>query len=81
MSMLSARLCLAASAALNTVYFLKTVITIYRAPDPQAAKMDRVSLSLANRVTLTCFVAINIALGVFSQPVVTAIRRGLSMFY
>ena len=43
--------------------------------------MDRVSLSLENRLTLTCFVAINIALGVFSQPVVTAIRRGLSMFY
>jgi len=78
---LIALLSLAASAALNTVYFLKTVITIYRTPDPDAAKMERVPVSLQNRIVLSCFVAINIALGVFSQPVVTAIRRGLSMFY
>ena len=78
---MAALLSLAASAALNTVYFLKTVITIYRQPDPHAAHTEKVHLSLPNRIVLGCFVAVNIALGVFSQPVVTAIRRGLSMFY
>lgn len=78
--MLLALLALAASAALNTVYFLKTVITIYRTPDPEAAKQERVPVSLQSRISLCCFMALNIALGVFSQPVVSAIRRGLSLF-
>ncbi|MDO4739676.1 MAG: proton-conducting transporter membrane subunit [Eubacteriales bacterium] len=75
-----ALLSLAASAALNTVYFLKTVITIYRTPDPHAPQGEKVSLSLPNRIALGCFVAVNLALGVFSQPVVKAIRAGLSLF-
>lgn len=76
-----ALLTLAASAALNTVYFLKTVITIYRAPDADARKYEKVHVSLQSRTALTCFVALNLALGVFSQPVVEALRRGLALFY
>ncbi len=80
MRMLVALLALAASAALNTVYFLKTVVTIYRAPDPKAERMAHVTVSLPNRIALSCYMAINVALGVFSQPFVEAIRRGLSLF-
>lgn len=78
--MMLALLALAASAALNTVYFLKTVITIYRAPDPESARREKTKVSLPNRVALGCFIALNVALGVFSQPVVSAIRRGLELF-
>ena len=76
-----ALLALAASAALNTVYFLKTVITIYRTPAPEASFPSSKRENTRFCVAMTCFIALNIALGVFSQPVIAAIREGLSMFY
>lgn len=78
--MLIALLSLAASAALNTVYFLKTVITIYRAADPLRERHERRPLSLTTRVALMMGVVANIGLGVLSQPVVAAIGRGLRLF-
>ena len=76
--MTAALLVLAASAVLNTLYFLKTVITLYRAQDEPAAQGAHVSSAF--KWGMCCFIALNMTLGIFSQPVVTAIRMGLSMF-
>lgn len=72
---------LALSATLNTAYFLKTVITIYRKPLEGAvySKEDSKRGPLFN-LSLVCFIAINIALGVFSQVVVRIITNGLAIF-
>ncbi len=72
---------LAISTSLNTVYFLRTVITLYRKPLETAhypvEKGQRGSLFSA---ALVLFAAANIILGLCSQTVVNAIVTGLSTF-
>ncbi|MBR0464418.1 MAG: sodium:proton antiporter [Clostridia bacterium] len=79
--MLSVLIVLAISAVLNTVYFIKTVITIYRVPMPEDPVHEPVKhrLGLEN-AALICLICVNFALGVMSQPVVEGIRAGLNMF-
>lgn len=78
--MLPALIVLAISTILNAIYFMKTVIRIYtpveNAPYGKAAFKD-VKLYA---VTLVCFIMLNVALGVSSQPVVDLIEQGLAMF-
>ena len=73
---------LAVSTALNTIYFLKTVITIYRAdadmPDPRMG--ERYKPGFAFQAAMAAFIAINLFLGTFSAPVIELIRRGLNLF-
>jgi len=72
---------LAISTWLNTMYFLKTVITLYRKPLKDApylgAKGNR---SVSFTVSLACFSAVNVLLGIFSQSLISAITNGLNMF-
>jgi len=70
-------LVLAASTILNTIYFLKTVITLYR-PVPADGPAD--ARRPAFVVSMLCLIAVNFALGTFSQPIIEAIRAGLRMF-
>ena len=70
-------LVLAASTFLNTIYFLKTVITLYR-PSETSAATYRPSPGFV--LSTFCLVAANFALGTFSQPIIEAIRYGLHMF-
>ncbi len=77
--MMLVMLVLAASTILNTIYFLKTVITLYRPP------MDGVvhapfTPARSYVFAMVCLSAANIALGVCSQPIIEAIRSGLHMF-
>ena len=78
--MLAALLTMAASAALNTVYFLKTVITLYRAPAEDAPVPEKKQIPPHFCVTMCAMILLNIAMGVFSGPLITAIRTGLSIF-
>ena len=72
-------LVLAASTILNTIYFLKTVITLYRPPEAEApASTYRPAPAFA--LSMLCLIAANFALGTFSQPIIEAIRAGLRMF-
>lgn len=66
------------STALNTVYFLHTVITIYRKTDVQWP--DRGRRGIRFNASLIGFALINIALGLFSQSIINSILRGLRMF-
>ncbi len=74
-------LVLAASTCLNTMYFLRTVIILYRKPlegsnYPTAYGQRGTAFSIA----LVCFALINVLLGLISQDVVNAIVTGLKTF-
>jgi len=79
MRMLVVMLVLAASTVLNTIYFLKTVITLYR-PPVEGAQYPPFHPARSFIIAMICMSAANIALGVFSQPIIEAIRSGLHMF-
>ena len=72
-------LVLAASTILNTIYFLKTVITLYRPPEGETVS-ERYRPAPAFALSMLCLIAGNFVLGTFSQPIVEAIRAGLRMF-
>lgn len=78
--MLPAVIALAISTILNAIYFMKTVIRIYvpeRRPDCQVIT---VKAEKEYAVTLVCFIVLNIALGMLSQPIESWIHAGLAMF-
>ena len=70
---------LAVSTLLNVLYFMKTVITLYRPPRDgfQAPAPERSPLSGG---AMWGFVALNLLVGLMAQPIVTAITNGLMMF-
>ena len=74
-------LVLAISTALNTVYFLRTVITLYRKPVETAHyPVEKGQRGLLFNVSLVCFAVANVVLGIFSQSIVNVIVHGLSTF-
>lgn len=69
------------STWLNTIYFLKTVITLYRKPLPGAEyPVERGRRGFCFNASLVLFAGVNVALGLFSQGVIEAITRGLTSF-
>lgn len=75
---------LAVSTILNTMYFLRTVITIYSSS--RNAQADSPALPVSSicikqqigfAVAAICFIAINIIIGMHSEPIVSAIELGL----
>ena len=64
---------------MNTIYFMKTVIRIYT---PIQSKYASVSIkeNPLYVLTLFCFIALNIALGMCSQPITDWITQGLGVF-
>lgn len=72
-------LVLAASTSLNTFYFLRTVITLYR-PAAQGTDFEKKRIPFVLGLSLTCLVVYNIVLGTLSAPIVAAIRTGLGFF-
>lgn len=72
---------LAISTSLNTVYFLRTVITLYRKPLEAASyPVEKGQRGVLFNVSLVCFAAVNVLLGLCSQTVVNAIIHGLTTF-
>lgn len=70
-------LALAASTFLNTLYFLRTVITIYRSDSAMAAGNHA---GPVNSLFLCVLVIMNFVLGVASRPLYDALLSGLDMF-
>ena len=69
------------STWLNTIYFLKTVITIYRKPLPEASyPVERGRRGFCFNESLVLFSLVNVALGLFSQGIIEAISNGLKNF-
>ena len=73
---------LAVSTILNAIYFIHTVVTIYTPAEEEKPEFERHHWREKPWVafSLLLFIALNFALGVFSQPVVDLITRGLQMF-
>lgn len=85
--MLPTVIALAISTVLNAVYFLRLVITLYTIPDEDQKKEDKAAErpvrrkeSPRLRLAVVCFILLNLVLGLYSQPIVTAIGNGLAMF-
>ncbi|MDD3335417.1 MAG: proton-conducting transporter membrane subunit [Eubacteriales bacterium] len=70
---------LALSTFLNVLYFMRTVITLYRPPkkgfQPPAFRKDPRTVT-----ALWIMTALNFLVGLLAQPIVMAITRGLRMF-
>ncbi len=79
LKMLPALIVLAVSTVLNAIYFMKTVIRIYT---PVTSKYESTSMkkNVLYAATLFCFVALNVGLGMCSQPITDWITQGLSVF-
>ena len=72
---------LAVSTCLNTMYFLRTVITIYRKPLEDASyPAENGKQGFAYNAALIAFSVLNVALGLFSQQLVNMITTGLATF-
>lgn len=80
MKMLPALIVLGISTILNAIYFMKTVIRIYT--PVEAIEYETVTFRRMKTyaVALVCFIALNVFLGVSSQPIVDLIEQGLAMF-
>lgn len=83
--MLLTLIALALSTILNAVYFMKTVIRIYT-PEKKAVLAQKgfcnvtMSGQLAKSAALICFIALNLFLGLGSEPIVRLFSEGLAMF-
>ncbi len=70
---------LAVSTLLNVLYFMKTVITLYRPAREGFADPGYQSGRLST-LSMWGFVAANILMGILANPIAQAIRSGLAMF-
>ena len=69
------------STWLNTLYFMKTVITIYRQPRPGVTyPVEKGQRGFCFNASLLCFTAANLCLGIFAHVITDAITRGLAIF-
>ena len=68
---------LAVSTVLNALYFMRTVIRIYR-PDGWVHQ-ERKKASWSYTFVIMAFVLLNVFLGICSQPLTDMITLGLSM--
>ena len=78
--MLPTLIVLGISTILNAIYFMKTVIRIYTPVEDTEYPAVTWRQDRKYAVTLICFIAVNLILGVFSQPIVDLIESGLEMF-
>lgn len=72
---------LAVSTILNVVYFLRTTLNVF---GPEKAELERKTITFAeNRtaaVVTVIMTAINIAVGLHSQPIITLFEKGIDIF-
>lgn len=78
--MLVILLVLALSTFLNTIYFLRTVITLYRPAPENVVYGGYQKGGAAFALSMALLMLLSIGLGVLSRPVVNAICAGLSNF-
>ena len=67
------------STLLNVLYFMKTIISLYRAPRQDYVPPKPISSPLRKGI-MWCFVAVNVAIAVFAVPLMQAITNGLAKF-
>ena len=72
---------LAISTTLNVVYFLRTLINVYSVPKVEI-KRKKIGFrnSAVQSTVLILMTAINITVGLFSQPIIALFDKGLETF-
>ncbi len=78
--MILAWLTLGISTILNTVYFMRTVLTIYRPVSEEERKPRGLAYSRTETAAVLGMIALIIGLGIASGPVISAIEAGIAMF-
>ncbi|MDO4483020.1 MAG: proton-conducting transporter membrane subunit [Clostridia bacterium] len=78
--MMLALAALAISTWLNVLYFLRTMMSIYSKQGTEGITYAAKKNNPALVVSLVAFIALNIALGMFAQPLIAGLMRGLSLF-
>ena len=77
--MLPTLICLAISTILNAIYFLKTVIRIYT-PEKTDYKKIYFKDNVTYGLVCICFIALCFIFGLWSEPIVDMVQKGLNMF-
>lgn len=77
--MLPTLICLAISTILNAIYFMKTVVRIYT-PVKTDYEVIRWKQNVGYGIVCILFIAMNVFLGMNSEPIVDLIRSGIQMF-
>ena len=67
------------STVLNIIYFLRTVVTIYRRSDFHGAELDR-NIRPAFCASVACFIALNLYLGMGAGGVMKLIANGINLW-
>lgn len=77
--MLPTLICLAISTILNAIYFLKTVIRIYT---PEKTDYQKICFkdNKTYGIVCICFIALCVVFGLWSEPIVDMVQKGLNMF-
>ncbi len=70
---------LAASTVLNVIYFLRTVITLYRPGERYPLARERTSRP-AFAIALTVFIFVNLLLGAGAAPIMNLIKNGIALW-
>lgn len=76
---------LAISTILNAIYFMKTVVRIY-SPERNLYEGREGFVKIHTKdqvfytITIIIFIALNVALGLCSDPILDLISKGLDMF-
>lgn len=80
--MAAAIIALSVSTILNTMYFLRTVITIFHTEGGKNTGEGTVRVRFGEQTDFAaaalCFIVINIFIGMHSQPILSLIERGLA---
>ncbi len=84
LKLIPALIALAISTILNAVYFMKTVIRLYTPAHRAGLTVDTKTVSIRQApmksAVMVAFIALNLFLGIFSEPIVNMISNGLNMF-
>lgn len=72
---------LAVSTTLNVVYFLRTLINVYSVPKVDIPrKTIRFRTSPVQDIVLVVMIAVNVSVGLHSQPLISLFEKGIEIF-
>ncbi len=78
--MIAAWVALAVSTTLNAVYFMRMVLVLYTSVDASHRRAEDYHASPVENAGIAGLIALNVALGVASPPVIETLARGLAVF-
>ncbi len=83
-ALIPALIAMAVSTILNAVYFMKTVIRLYTPAHRAGIEVDNKTMKMTQQpvkaAAMIALIALNLFLGIFSEPIVNMISEGLAMF-